>query len=224
VLSDPEKRELYDRYGEEGVEGGGGGGGGGGAEEMFNMLFGGGRRGGGGGGGGPSGPRKTQATVHPLKVSLEDMYNGKNAKIALTRSTYEADASGRFMDRSGKRYAEKQERVVLDVTVERGAKDGQKIVFADKGDQMPGQAPGDIVLVLQQKEHETFQRKGCDLIMKKEITLLEALTGACARARGRLVEEVSGAAAQLAHGAACSHSIADLCPPPPFPRRREAGD
>ena len=41
VLSDPEKRELYDKYGKEGVEQGGGGGGGG--DDIFSALFGGGR-------------------------------------------------------------------------------------------------------------------------------------------------------------------------------------
>lgn len=39
--------------------------------------------------------------------------------------------------------------------------------------------PGDVVLQVQEKEHETFQRRGADLIMKKEITLFEALSGAC---------------------------------------------
>jgi DnaJ family protein A protein 2 len=40
-------------------------------------------------------------------------------------------------------------------------------------------APGDIVLVVREGNHEMFQRKGCDLVMKKEISLREALTGVC---------------------------------------------
>lgn len=36
---------------------------------------------------------------------------------------------------------------------------------------------GDIVILIIEKPHKTFERKGADLIYKKEITLLEALTG-----------------------------------------------
>ncbi|CAN0475713.1 unnamed protein product, partial [Scytosiphon promiscuus] len=42
VLSDPEKRKLYDKYGKDGVEGDGGGGGQT-PEDIFSMFFGGGR-------------------------------------------------------------------------------------------------------------------------------------------------------------------------------------
>lgn len=55
--------------------------------------------------------------------------------------------------------------------------DRQKITFHQEGDQVPGLEPGDIVIVLDQKEHPIFQRRGNDLIVKKEIDLVDALCG-----------------------------------------------
>ena len=37
--------------------------------------------------------------------------------------------------------------------------------------------PGDIVIILDEKEHPVFKRSGIDLIMKMPISLSEALTG-----------------------------------------------
>ena len=136
------------------------------------MLFGGGmgRR-------GPQGPRKTEDTVHALKVSLEDLYSGKSLELAVSRSIYERSATGNIADRAGNRYSKKTEKQVLAVSIERGMKKGQRITFAGKGDSMPNQLPGDVVLVIDELPHELFQRRGSDLIMKKEITLYEALAG-----------------------------------------------
>lgn len=50
VISDREKREIYDKHGVEGLKGGGGMG----AQDIFSQMFGGGM----GGRGGPQGPKK----------------------------------------------------------------------------------------------------------------------------------------------------------------------
>lgn len=171
TLSDPEKRAAYDKHGEEGAESAGDGPSG--AEDILNMMFGGGAR----ARGGPTGPRKGEDTVHPLRVNLEDLYNGKTVKLAINRSIYEKSDDGTIVDRAGNRYSKRTERELVEVTVDRGMKNGQRITFEGKGDVMPNQLPGDVVFVVQQNPHEVFQRRGSDLIMKKEITLLEALTG-----------------------------------------------
>lgn len=42
----------------------------------------------------------------------------------------------------------------LEVHVDKGMRHGQKITFSGEADQAPNTEPGDIVLVLQEKEHE----------------------------------------------------------------------
>jgi DnaJ family protein A protein 2 len=76
ILSNPEKRELYDQYGEEGVENGGGGGGG--PQDLFDLLNGRSRK--------PQGKRKGEDVVFPLKVELEDLYTGCTRKLRSTKS------------------------------------------------------------------------------------------------------------------------------------------
>ena len=56
-------------------------------------------------------------------------------------------------------------------------KDGQKIAFHGEGDQEPGLEPGDVIIVLDQKDHPVFQRQEHNLIMKMNIKLVEALCG-----------------------------------------------
>merc|ERR1711973_193670 len=60
---------------------------------------------------------------------------------------------------------------------DKGMADGQKITFSGEGDQEPGLEPGDIIVVLDEKEHGTFKRSGTDLIMKFNINITEALCG-----------------------------------------------
>ena len=90
ILSDSQKRQVYDQFGEAGLEGGGGGGMA--AEDLFAQFFGGGGFGGMGGMGGmfggmnSRGPPKARTIHHTHKVSLEDIYRGKISKLALQRS------------------------------------------------------------------------------------------------------------------------------------------
>lgn len=72
VLSDPEKRATYDRYGLKGLQDGGDSA----AEDFFGRMFGG--FGGmfGGMGGHSSAPRKPSPEVVQQAVTLEELYNG----------------------------------------------------------------------------------------------------------------------------------------------------
>lgn len=86
VLSDPKKREVYDRHGLKGLQEGADGMDG---SDIFEHLFGGfggGLFGGFRGQGRQRGPKRGEDTVHHLKVSLEDMYNGKTSKLQLNKN------------------------------------------------------------------------------------------------------------------------------------------
>ncbi|KAH6646428.1 DnaJ domain-containing protein [Truncatella angustata] len=100
ILSDAQKRQVYDQYGEAGLEGGAGGAGGMAAEDLFAQFFGGGGGFGGGlggmfGGMQNRGPPKARTIHHTHKVSLEDVYRGKVSKLALQRSIICPKCEGR---------------------------------------------------------------------------------------------------------------------------------
>lgn len=221
TLKDPEKRRIYDEYGEDAIkEGMGSGGGGGGMADIFEMF--------GGGGGGSRGPKKSEDVVHKLSASLEEMYTGATKKLSLSRSV-PCDPCKGSGARSGRKYecttcrgtgvqvmmrpigpgmvqqiqqrcsscngtkfsvppsdkcpscngkALVSEKKTFEVHIEQGMKNGAKIVLrGEAGCSEPGLPPGNVVLVVQQKEHELFKRAGADLVIKKDINLTEALCG-----------------------------------------------
>ena len=48
-----------------------------------------------------------------------------------------------------------QDKKVLEVHIDKGMADGQKVVFSGEGDQIPGVTPGDVVIVLDEQPHGT---------------------------------------------------------------------
>jgi len=75
----------------------------------------------------------------------------------------------------GKKKVKSEENI--EVHIEKGMKDGQKIVFYGKGDQEVGLEPGNIIIVLDEMEHPVFVRKGSNLIVSLSLNLAEALCG-----------------------------------------------
>jgi DnaJ family protein A protein 2 len=191
------------------------------ADDIFSMFF------GGGGRGRRTGPQKGEDIVHTIKASLEDLYNGKTVRLAISRNKPCGECEGRggkpgaekacsdcngrgvrvqirqigpgmvqqmqsacgTCKGSGKLMDEKdkcksckgnkvfKDRKVLEVAIEKGMSNGQKIRFSGEADEIPGTIPGDVIIVVQEKEHETFKRKGADLAVNIELELSEALCG-----------------------------------------------
>jgi len=72
-----------------------------------------------------------------------------------------------------------REKKILEVHIDKGMEDGQKITFSGEGDMEPGlDQAGDIIVVLDEKENEHFKRlRTDDLLHSMELTLTEALCG-----------------------------------------------
>lgn len=71
----------------------------------------------------------------------------------------------------------KRENKTLSVEVDKGSPDGEQFTLHGEGDCVPDVEPGDLIAVIKIKEHKLFKRKGADLLIEKEIPLLDALTG-----------------------------------------------
>lgn len=239
VLTDSNKRKIYDQYGLEGLKDGVGGtefedifshlfggfGGGGGGHSFFPFdLFGGGH---GGGRGRTQRRMRTQDMVYPLKVTLEDLYNGKTTSIDIERSIVcktctgsggkagatktctackghgyviqykqlgpgmvqqmqaackECSGEGEIINEkdrcktcSGKKTIKEKKKI--EVNVDKGMNDGQKIQFHGESNQEPGVETGNLIVVLQLKEHDIFSRSQNDLYISHTIGITEALCG-----------------------------------------------
>ena len=72
----------------------------------------------------------------------------------------------------------RREREQMSVTIRPGMDHGQKVILRGAADQDPHLETGDIVFYIDQIEHPVFRRRGSDLFVRRDISLLQSLTGA----------------------------------------------
>merc|ERR1712100_593506 len=77
----------------------------------------------------------------------------------------------------GKSFKRKSQREVLEVHIQKGSPDGHKQIYREMADEHPDADTGDVVFVLKEQEHAVFKRKGADLFIERDISLVEALCG-----------------------------------------------
>ena len=195
TLSDDNKRSNYDKFGESG-EGMGMGMGMGG--DMFSQMFSGGVQ-------QSNVSRKGNNIKHEVNMTLKDIYNGKTLNITIKRKLIDSDnittcnaCKGQGMviqtvrmgpmiqqiqqpcstcNGQGKKYCINNITENIKVTIPRGSPNNHKITVYEKGDDIVDGETGDLVVIVKEIKNEIFTRKGYDLFINKDISLLEALKG-----------------------------------------------
>merc|ERR1712048_681036 len=88
----------------------------------------------------------------------------------------------------------KQVDATIDMTIEKGMHEGDTLTFPRMADERPGMVPGSVILKLRVAKHKKFVRRGNDLHMDMKVSLREALLGWTQTIRhidGHLVEVTS---------------------------------
>ena len=202
VLSDKEKRSLYDQFGERWVK----------RDKHFLHLaiyfqcF-----------LGCKNNRKQNVYYHELKVKLSDLYKGIKLKLNITRRRVKyphgvnkdnalisckycngngviqetvniafgicrqtqipcnkCQGQGNYMKKGIT--VEKQTKLIV-IDIKSGSKHGDKILFKGESDEEPGKSPKDLIFVIYEIPDKIFTRNGQDLARDYDISLWDALYG-----------------------------------------------
>ncbi|CBI36928.3 hypothetical protein VitviT2T_009583 [Vitis vinifera] len=198
VLSDNEKRNIYDRYGEEGLKqhaaSGGRGGGGMNIQDIFSSFF----------GGGPAEEEERivrgDDVIVELDATLEDLYMGGSLKVWREKNVLKPAPGKRRCNCRNEVYHKQigpgmfqqmteqvceqcpnvkyeREGYFITVDIEKGMQDGQEVVFYDDGEPIVDGEPGDLKFRIRTAPHDQFRREGNDLHTTVTITLVQALVG-----------------------------------------------
>jgi len=212
TLSDPEKKEIYDKYGEDGLKDNG--------MNMnpfniFNMHT-----------QHSNQKKKGKSVIYELSITLNELYNGCIKKLRINRNIMCLKCTGSGLKENctkkkcstcngtgmqvirrqigpmlqqiqsicrmclGKCYiikdSDKCKRCngsciikntkIFNIHIEKGMKNGEKIIFHEESDQLPNIIPGDVIIIIKEEKHKYYCREGSDLWIKKSISLFESLT------------------------------------------------
>lgn len=195
VLSDAEKRKIYDKHGEEGLNKGDTHG------DPFSSFFGdfsffgGGMR-----NHGQSEIPRGGDIVLDLEATLEELYTGNFVEVVRYKPVAKPTAGTRkcncrqemqTISLGPGRFQMIQQEVcddcpnvkmvpeekLLEIELEPGMRDGQEYPFVAEGEPHIDGEPGDLKFKIKQLKHKKFERRGDDLYTNVTITLLDALVG-----------------------------------------------
>lgn len=192
VLTDPEKRRLYDQFGHAGVNRGAQSGGGPGhgqgtgrtysgpdgfsyhvegdgqnvnLDDIFSQFFGGGGAGGGFGRGARAGRRRGPAAPPAAGADITH-----EITVPFLTAAQGGNVRLQVADQT------------LDIKIPSAITDGAKLRLRGKGMPSPqGGGPGDLLLTVHVQPHTYFTRDGLDLLLEVPLTIDEAIFGASVR-------------------------------------------
>ncbi len=167
VLSDPDKRKLYDEFGVKGIEQG--------FDPEQARTY---RRWSEGAHRSPF--HETFFADLDLEDLLSGAFGGGRARAARPRHV-EGEITIDFLDavRGGEVRVEIAGRGALRVRIPSGADEGTRIRLAGQGEPTPaGGAPGDLYLTLHVRPHRFYSRRGPDLYLDLPVTVPELVLGA----------------------------------------------
>jgi len=127
-------------------------------------------------------PRQALDIEHPVEVTLEEAYNGTTRTISLGVEEPCSGCRGTGQIQNvpcsvcrGSGAVPRVKR--LEVKIPPGVKDGSRVRIAGKGRQGYGRAMGDLHLVVSVKPHRLFERRGDDLHVEVAVPLTVAVLG-----------------------------------------------
>ena len=199
ILSDEEKKFMYDRGGMKAV-----------AEaeqpqarDPFAAFF--------GGSAAPAGAPRTDPMHYEVPIDLATLYTGESMQTSIKVLTHCEGCKKGSEQRKSERCKAcrsrcpneikmvqrqmgpgfivnqqmevpseekcKKESRTLDMLIEKGAHSGEELVFKGQGNRHPDKLPGDVHIQIKEQPHDFFTRSGDDLLVTWKISLKESLVG-----------------------------------------------
>ncbi|KAK2957395.1 putative Chaperone protein DnaJ [Blattamonas nauphoetae] len=114
----------------------------------------------------PPRKEKAQPVYHDVLCTLEELYLGATKRVEYFKQSLNPDG-----------VTTTKEPQIANLTVVKGMKEGDQIIFPEIGNVSQSEEQGDVIFRIKQKKHPQFKRNGNDLIFTADISLGKALLG-----------------------------------------------
>ena len=113
----------------------------------------------------PNSLRKPTPIIKTIHITLDDAFNGIQYPLKIERWIIEENNTKRV------------EAETIYIPIPKGIDNNEIIVVKEKGNIISDELKGNIKVFIKIKSHDIFERRGIDLIFKKDISLKESLCG-----------------------------------------------